>query len=360
MKLLNPVAYYHVNTSNKGDWAIKKSITEAILRHIEVPFSYFSVKNDELTEERIINQINTDCSALIIAGSGLYTNYPKSSGWYFPCKTELFKKIKVPIILIGLGCNQNLKGNILTKGLNKNTEKSIKLINDLAAVSTVRDARTYELLKNLNITKHELQLDPGNFLKVKEKQTKRKRVAIQLAQHAPILGRYDGGKEGQLNREKNINNFSNISNYLIGNGYSIVFIAHDALEQSIAMDIKKSSPKIEVLNTDNLDEMLSEYSSCRFSIGMKMHSNIMSFASGTPFLSLYYDVKTTEYLKMINYKSFGESVFINYYTPIFDKVKYMMKHWKLHTNNFRMIKKEKSNSFNNTIKKVCKIIKDNS
>ena len=95
MKIYKPIFYYSVMTGNRGDIAIRKSIVDAIEKRINIPFSFFHVKYEELTENRIINQLNTDGSALIIAGSGLYTNYPMSSGWYFPCKTELFNKIYI-------------------------------------------------------------------------------------------------------------------------------------------------------------------------------------------------------------------------------------------------------------------------
>jgi len=361
MKLWKPVMYYHVDTSNKGDWAIKKSITEAILSRIEVPFSYFSVKNDELTESRIINQLNKDCSCLMIAGSGLYTNYAKSSGWYFPCKTELFSKIKVPIILMGLGCNQNLQGNILNSELKEEVKESIKLINDLSVVSTVRDVKTFDLLDSIGVRGHQLQLDPGNFLSV-PKIEKEKRVAIQIAQHAPILGRFDGGEEGRKNRYNNIIIYAEISNYLISKGYSVVFISHDALEQSLAVDLLKLVPELEVLNTDNLDAMLYEYGRCQFSIGMKMHSNIMSFAAGTPFISLYYDVKTPEYLKMIHRESFGYSVFEDYYQWLKEKVTSLMDkdELKYQTALINALKNIKKIGFDKVINIVVNTIKRNS
>ncbi|MFW6130722.1 MAG: hypothetical protein ACOC56_05995, partial [Atribacterota bacterium] len=80
MKSYKTIFYYHVGTGNRGDMAIKKSITEAILENIAVPFAFFNTKYEELTEKRIINQLNTNASMLMIAGSGLYTNYPMSSG----------------------------------------------------------------------------------------------------------------------------------------------------------------------------------------------------------------------------------------------------------------------------------------
>jgi len=351
--MYKPIMYYHVDTSNRGDWVIKKSIVEAIQKRIDVPFAFMSVKNDELSEERILKQLNKDCSALMIAGSGLYTNYPKSSGWYFPCKTELFEKIKVPIMLVGLGCNQNLKGNVLNSGLKDEVKQSIKLINDLAVVSTVRDQRTYDTLSGLGITKHKLMIDPANFLDVK-RRPKEKRVAIQIAQHAPILGRFDGNNEL---RGYNVESFAKISTYLIENGYSVLFIAHDALENSLIVDLKRLEPKIEYINSDNLDEMLAEYARCEFTIAVKMHSCIMSFASGTPFINVYYDLKSTEYMNLIKCEENGVNIFEQYYPTLLEKVFKMKKQIYKQTRHISRIRRIEQVKFDKLIDNICNIIK---
>ncbi len=353
MSIYKSIFYYHVGTGNRGDMAIKKAITEAILENISVPFAFFNTKYEELTEKRIEKQLNTDSSMLMIAGSGLYTNYPMSSGWYFPCKTELFKKIKVPIILVGIGNNKNIKGKILNDELNPKTKESIKLINKLSSISTVRDQRTYNLLKDLGINKHELQLDPANFLKV-PKVPKEKRVAINLAQHSPVLGRFDGTRDV---RNKNIKYFSKIGRYLESKRYKIVFIAHDALEQSLILDLQKQLPNLEFVNTDNVDKMLYEYSRCEFSIGLKMHSNILSFASGTPAIGLYYDQKQIEYLKMINCEELGICVFSDYYKELKNKVDTMLKNYKYYTERIRKIHQLEQIKFDNLIDNICNIIK---
>ncbi len=346
------IFYYSVMTGNRGDIAIRKSIVDAIKENLNIPFAFFNVKYEELTETRIINQLNSEASVLIIAGSGLYTNYPKSSGWYFPCKTELFEKIKVPILLIGIGCNNNLGSDVFQGELKSKAKKSIKLINDLAVISTVRDQRTFNLLKKLGIKKHKLQLDPANFLKV-PKLPKEKRVAINLAQHSPALGRFDGDKK---TRNKNIKYFSKIGKYLQSKGFKIVFIAHDALEQSLILDLQKELPEMEFVNTDNIDKMLYEYARCQFSIGVKMHSNIMSFASGTPFISLYYDQKSIEYLKLINWSEFGKSIFTNYYKWLQWRVDTLIPNHDYYTKEFKDMKKIGQVEFDKLIGDICNII----
>ncbi len=355
MKIYKTIFYYSVMTGNRGDIAIRKSIVEAIKENLKVPFAFFNVKYEELTEKRIINQLNSEASCLIIAGSGLYTNYSKSSGWYFPCQTELFKKIKIPIMLIGIGCNNNLGKDIFKGELTSKAKKSIKLINNLSTISTVRDQRTSQVLNNLGIKKHKLMLDPANFLKV-PKVPKEKRVAINIAQHSPALGRFDGGEEGIKNRAKNIKYFTNISKYLQKKGYKIVFLAHDALEHSIILDLQKELPDIEFFNTDDIDIILQEYARCEFSIGVKMHSNILSFASGTPFISLYYDIKSPQYLKLIHWSDFGCSVFDDYYDWLKRKVNDLIKNHKFYTKQFRKLKKLEQEEFDKLIGKICNII----
>ena len=357
MKTYKTIFYYSVMTGNRGDMAIRKSIVEAIEETLKVPFAFFNVKYEELTENRIINQLNTEGSALVIAGSGLYTNYPMASGWYFPCDTELFNKIKVPIMLLGLGCNNNLGKDIFKGALKLKAKKSIKLINKLAKISTVRDQRTSKLLKSLGIQSHKLMLDPANFLKVPQ-VPKEKRVIFNMAQHSPSLGRFDGGKEGQVNRRKNLSNFATVGKYLQKKGYKIVFLAHDALEHSIITDLQKELPDMEFVNTDNLNKMLQEYARCEFSIGMKMHSNIMSFASGTPFISLYYDVKSIEYNKLIHWSSFGCSVFEDYGDWLIEKVDDMIVNNEYYTKQFRKIKKIEQIEFDKLIENICDIIKE--
>jgi len=351
--MYKPVYYYSVMTGNRGDMAIRKSITEAISEKIKVPFAYFNLKYEELTKQRIINQLNNEASCLMIAGSGLYTNYPMSSGWYFPCKTELFNKIKVPIVLLGLGCNNNIGVDIFKGELTKETRTSIKKINDLSAYSTVRDGRTYDILSDIGVTGHELILDPGNFLKV-NKKPKEKKVAINLAQHSPTLGRFDGDVKC---REKNIKYFTEIINFLKNKRYKTVFIAHDTLEYSLIRDLKVHCPELEYLNTDNLDLMLEEYSRCEFSISMKMHSAIMSFASGTPAIQVYYDQKSIEYAKLIGFDNYQVCVFDDYLEPLKNKINIMIDHIEEITDSINNIRTLGEVNFNKGIEKICKIIK---
>ena len=355
MKPLKPIFYCHVNSSNRGDMAIRESITSAIKKRINMPFAYFNIKYDKFTEQRI-EQLNNDGSALFLAGSGLYSNASTSSGWYFNCKPELFSKIKVPIFLIGLGCNNNLGKDIFGGELSDKAKESIKLINDLATISTVRDQRTFDILKDIEVNKHELILDPACFLEV-PKIKKEKRIAINLAQHSPALGRFDCGKEGKRNREKNLYYYSMVCNNLIKLGYKITFITHDTLEQSLVIDLKELIPSLEWLNTDNINLILKTYAKSQFTIATKMHSCIMSWASNTPAINTYYDQKSIEFYKLLKCPELSISIFDDYYYRLKYITEYLIRNLAEYKNKVKkIINLEKQNKFNPLIDKICNTI----
>lgn len=353
-EILKPVFYYSVLSNNVGDRAIRKSVVEYIKERINVPFAFFNTRNSELTEDRILKQVNKEASILMVAGGGLYCDIKCTSGWYFPCNPELFEKIKVPIVLYGIGYNSHLKGDNFKADLSSDTLQSIKIINKFAEISTVRDQRTFDLLSSLDINHHELILDPACFVKYKS-QKRIKRVVIQLAQHAPILGRFDGTQEF---RKKNIKDYADICYYLKSLGYEVIFIAFDPLEQNIIVELKQLFPDLLYLNTDNIDRILEEYSRCTMSIGCKMHSNILSFATHTPFISIYYDQKSPEFLKMIGWKNFGISCF----EPYVEQVKKMIDHldinWDIYSEIFEDIQQEEKPKFITSIDKICEVIKN--
>jgi len=351
--ILKPIFYYSVISNNIGELAIKKSIVDSIKNKLDIPIVFFNTKNDELTEDRIINQINKDASALIIAGGGLYVNQDSSSNWYFPCKTKLFEKIKVPIFLLGIGANQNIRGNLFSNNLDNNAKKSIKLINDLSTISTVRDKRTYDILAEMGVINHNLILDPACFLETQNLVNikKEKKVAINIAQHAPILGRYDGNSEY---RDKNIEIFTKVCHYLKQNNYNVLLVAFDPLEQSIIIDIKKNFPDLEYINSQNIDLIIRELAKCEFSIGMKMHSNILSFAAGTPFISVYYDVKSLEFNKLLKLEEYSVSCFEgDYYDTLINLISKIKLNCKQLSKTLNKLKINCKRKYSYCISEVC-------
>jgi len=88
-----------------------------------------------------------------------------------------------------------------------------------------------------------------------------------------------------------------------------------------------------------------------------MHSNILSFACGVPFISIYYDIKSIEFLKLIDYSSFGCNGFEDYVEKIIPLIDKLIEHNYLYSNQFRRIKEENLPKFEQEISHICEIIK---
>jgi len=288
--LKKPIWYFSVMGSNRGDKAIREAVKTQLSKRVDAPIAFFSCKTDLLDMNRI-NQLNEEGSMLLIAGSGLYSNYDLESGFYFRCNPDNFKHIKVPIVLLSIGMNNHLEMDRFGP-LQPDTLKNIKELNQLASHTSTRDHRTLRMLYDLGIEKAAFVPDPAMFcpktaFPFQPKNTRL--VGLSIAQHATML---------KHRRQKIIELFIGVCHALDARGYTPIFISHDALEHNIYEDLKAQYPALLYYSNDSPREMMSLYEKCEFTIGVRCHSNIMSFGSCTPFICLAYDQKQVEFCKI--------------------------------------------------------------
>jgi len=295
--LRKPIWHYFVMSSNRGDMGLNQSIHDLIHRFIDIPIANFSVRHDTLTPAKI-KQMNEESSMLLIGGSGLYSNYVNSpSGWYFPCETELFKEIKIPIVLYAIGSNNHFEYDTFGV-LSDKAKKSIVEINRLASLSSVRDMRTFGILRGAGVDGHYQIADPACFLDPLPPKMllPKKLVAINFIDYSVMLKQYSVSL---------LDLACKLCDSLKRRGYSIIFVAHDCLEHSFYLKIKENFPDLFYYNEDNPKEMVYIYSKADFSVGVRCHSNIFSFAGNTPMISLMYDIKQIEFMRSIGMEDFA-------------------------------------------------------
>jgi len=292
--LTKPIWYFSVQGSNRGDQAIREGVTHHLRKYTDASIAFFSCKTDLLNKQRI-DQLNREGSMLLIAGSGLYSNYDLESGFYFRCSPEDFKHIKVPIVLFSIGMNNHLEMDRFTS-LSPRTLMSIKTVNKQAIHTSVRDYRTLRMLHDAGIEKAMFVPDPAMFCPsdtTSFKLRNKRLVGLSIAQHAKMLKKH---------RRNVINVFIELCYALDNRGYTPIFISHDALEHNIYEDLKQGYPNLLYYNEDSPRGMMGVYEKCVFSVGIRCHSNIMSFGVNTPFISLAYDEKQVEFCKIAGTK----------------------------------------------------------
>ena len=280
--------------SNRGDQAIREGVTYHLRKHTDAPIAFFSCKTDLLNRQRI-DQLNNEGSMLLIAGSGLYSNYDLESGFYFRCSPEDFKHIEAPIVLFSIGMNNHLEEDRFTI-LSPSTLASIKAVNQQAVHTSVRDYRTLQMLHGVGIEKSMFVPDPAMFCPADSApfQLRNKRlVGLSIAQHAKMLKKH---------RQNVIKVYTELCYALDSRGYTPIFISHDALEHNIYEDLSQGYPNLLYYNEDSPRGMMGIYEQCVFSVGIRCHSNIMSFGANTPFISVAYDEKQVEFCKITGTK----------------------------------------------------------
>jgi polysaccharide pyruvyl transferase WcaK-like protein len=103
--------------------------------------------------------------------------------------------------------------------------------------------------------------------------------------------------------------------------------------------------------------MLDAYSKCSFSITMKMHSTILSFACGTPSIHLYYDQKSIEFMNIVPYGIKGNSIFETNYRWCKKAIDDMILNNEEYSSFLKDIKQEEQKEFDSLMDNLCNILK---
>jgi len=284
------IIFFHIITKkNRGDQAIERSIKQIIKNKFPkakiIPKNVQKIPFLSAKEISLINKSNL----IIIGGGGQY------SRWFFPMDLSKLKQVKVPIIIYSVGYLRNFND----RELSKKAINSIKELNGLPILSSVRDKHSKDFMKNIECNV-DLVCDPAIFFKGKKDNTikfdKNKiSIGINIAYH------------GWNNQEKHI---SKIVNTVIDFAQQVeqqypvdfYFMKHHPNEKKIIEELKKKI-RIKVISRTP-EKLLGNYKKIDFFVGMLLHSTILSFNANTPMISIGYDPKNLAFMKLIGMKNF--------------------------------------------------------
>jgi polysaccharide pyruvyl transferase WcaK-like protein len=272
---------------NKGDYSIYMSIQKELQNRLvgHQEFKMFSAKFDLLTPE-MIEDLNATASALLIGGGGLFSHRQTESSWYFRCSPDDFEKIEVPIILAGVGLNQSLFESPLTIS-NENILHSISSIISKAALVSVRDLATLELIKSCqgsNLQNVSVVCDPAFLLLERQPEVIKDSIAVDLSFHEPYLRQcFPSILDEMVHFLRWLQTNSDLK---------IKFISHDPSERFIVpMLVERGIVIEEVLDTYDIQQWEGFYSSLQYVISQKMHPAILAASVGVPSITINYDLK---------------------------------------------------------------------
>ena len=153
------IHHFYPRTSNIGDHFVQRGIARLIRSVISnAEFELFDVNSRGVDRDygltgSAIERANREADLVVVGGSNLY-----EGAWNWPWGVHLdaaaVRNLRVPLFLLGIGTGSGFASKVHRPS--RRAVSEIKLLNERAALSGVRDVTTLEWLRNLGIDNAEL------------------------------------------------------------------------------------------------------------------------------------------------------------------------------------------------------------
>lgn len=287
MKKKLVISHIHVwDKKNKGDVAIVNAVQELIRKHFPgAKISDFPVEVLKNGPKRMIAQINkTDL--LIIGGGGIFYRH------FTPFNKNIINAIKVPYAIVGVGVIQEFH----TKPLTKKEKDSIIFLADRAKFVSVRENQTKKFLISWGAKKHiEVIGDPAVLLGEKRP----KKFLVKKGFNLGLNIHYAGWMGFGQYEDRILRAYEAVAKKLTGNKkVNLYYLMHHPDERKIKNKLRLK--KLELVNLSPAEQKYI-YGKMDLVIGMMLHSCVMTFGAGAPFINVAYDIRNLSFTGFINH-----------------------------------------------------------
>lgn len=270
---------------NIGDYALGIGVKN-LLRHY-LPIELIGETNlqgrvfDEYYIEEVVNKRYT---LLVIGGGGIIHGAHWPYGWFWLIKQNLIKKIKIPLIIYGVGYNY-------FKGETGIPERGVKHLGETirqAAYFSVRNDRSYERLKDQTSYNVPEIPDPGFHVALNStyyRPVEEPYVLVQLANDKP-----ENRFGNEANKIRFVQNMRHIVT-LLSKRYKVILTPHVLDDVYISHEVVKGISNAEVWDFgyfafDHCMEALAYYKYADFVLAMRGHGQIVPIGFNIPVISL--------------------------------------------------------------------------
>jgi len=292
------VHHFYPKTRNVGDHFVQRGI-ERMIRELvpDATFDLFNVNSRGadatgygLTRETI-ERANHGADLVVVGGSNLYEG---SLRWTWGVHTEAgaLERLRVPLFLLGLGTGSDFLSR--THRPSRRAREEIRLFNERADFSGVRDTLTLEWLRGLGVSKAELTGDPATFI------FNRPARAADVGEHVlvvtPPLRFWSGGSRlfGRA-RKRGRELFRaqvSLAHALVESGLKVVVACNDPADLPLARGLFGERFGGGVVCTQSPEEYFRLISDSRAVVTGRLHTAVAAFSLGVPFLLIDADKRS--------------------------------------------------------------------
>jgi len=295
------IHHFFPRTRNLGDHFVQLGIARMIREIVPaVEFELHDVNSRGLEKvnyglsRTAIEQANKEADLIIVGGSNLYEG---ALGWPWGVHLDLeaLKKLRVPLFLMGIGTGSSFDSPLHKPSARAKLE--IKSLNERAVLSGARDVTTLEWLHELGVTKAKLMGDPAAFIfNHPLRQTNEGLVLVTIPPQRIWNSKRQFWKVHTSGRAI-FSSLVKLTRTLLEKGEQVVVVCNDPMDLPVAQRLFDKWLPEPVVCPATAEEYFQLLSKSRAVVSARLHTAVVAFSLGIPFLLIDIDQRTNGFLR---------------------------------------------------------------
>jgi len=295
------IHHFYPKTRNVGDHFVQRGV-ERMIREI-IPgaaFDLFNVNSrgeDEtgygLTRPTI-ERANREADLVVVGGSNLYEGSLRWR-WGVHMEPDALGELRVPLFLLGIGTGSGFLSG--THKPSARARREIRLLNERASFSGARDVLTRDWLRRLGVSKAELMGDPATFIFNRPVRTSAggRYVLLTMPPRRFWASRSNFWRT-RLHGRTMFRAFVSLARALLERGHEVVVACNDPADLSLAGHLFGGWFE-DVVCPRSADEYFRLLSGARGVVTGRLHTAVVSFSLGVPFVLIDADQRTRGFVE---------------------------------------------------------------
>src|SRR6476659_5831559 len=296
------IHHFFPRTRNLGDHFVQRGIARMIGEIVpEAVFELYDVnsRGSESIEygltQSAVERANSKADLVIVGGSNLYEG---ALGWPWGVHLDLeaLKNLHAPLFLIGIGTGSSFGSPLHQPSTRAKLE--IKSLNDYASLSGARDVTTVEWLHQLGVAKAKLMGDPATFIFNYPAQQigQGDHLLITIPPRRIWSSKRQFWKVHTTGRAV-FSAVVSLTRALVVRGEPVIVVCNDPADLPLAKRLFEEWLPRSVICPETPEEYFQLLRRSRVVITGRLHTAVVAFSLGIPFLLIDLDQRTHGFLK---------------------------------------------------------------
>lgn len=294
------IHHFYPRTNNIGDHFVQRGIA-AMVRRVrpDAVIELFDVNSRGRNQveygltQRAIERANREADLIIVGGSNLYEGSYRWH-WGVHLEADALESLRVPLVLLGIGSGSGFGAPL--HAATKQAKAQIKLLNEHAKLSGARDVITLDWLHKLGIEKAKLTGDPAAFIFERPLQVNSAGPVLIAMPPRRFWRSLHQFRKVRRHGRAMFTALVSAAETLIEAGDEIVVACNDPLDLPLANSLFEGRRQ-NIVCPKTPEDYFRLVSTSRAVVSGRLHTAVLAFSLGVPFVLMNVDQRTEGFLK---------------------------------------------------------------